>query len=246
MFNNAGQSYTCTLINGGTCPSTGAPGIEANLDVQYARAITKSIPNVFYSVGGSPPIVGGGTNTNEPYLEFLNYLLSLNTASLPNTVSISYGDDEVGTLYRKSQPLSLSLLLPLNSPPTRTQSLCRMPTMCATSSPSLALEECPFWLLLEIQGSVLLAKAEPPKLLRPRFRLHVLGLQLSEVHQATVQKTHGLDPEEDFQASLADPAIRILLSIAGSQMIRRTLVLPNTSIALVARIQTSLRSLLIL
>jgi len=91
---NSAQSYTCTLINGGTCPLSGTPGIEANLDVQYARAITKSIPNVFYSVGGRPPIVGGGTNTNEPYLEFLNYLLGLSNASLPNTVSISYGDDE--------------------------------------------------------------------------------------------------------------------------------------------------------
>lgn len=91
---NAAQSYTCTLINGGTCPSSGTPGVEANLDVQYARAITKSIPNVFYSVGGRPPIVGGGTNTNEPYLEFLHYLLGLSNSSLPNTVSISYGDDE--------------------------------------------------------------------------------------------------------------------------------------------------------
>jgi tripeptidyl-peptidase I len=90
---NAGQSYTCTLINGGTCPSSGT-GIEANLDVQYARAITKSIPNVYYSVGGRPPILGGGTNTNEPYLEFLNYLLALPNSALPNTISISYGDDE--------------------------------------------------------------------------------------------------------------------------------------------------------
>jgi tripeptidyl-peptidase-1 len=91
---NSGQSFTCTLINGGTCPQSGTPGIEANLDVQYARAITEDIPNIFYSVGGSPPIVGSGTNTNEPYLEFLDYLLGLSDSALPNTVSISYGDDE--------------------------------------------------------------------------------------------------------------------------------------------------------
>ncbi|KAH7311834.1 peptidase S8/S53 domain-containing protein [Rhexocercosporidium sp. MPI-PUGE-AT-0058] len=91
---NAAQSFTCTLINGGTCPQTGTPGIEANLDVQYARAITESIPNVYYSVGGSPPWLGTGTNTNEPYLEFLNYLLALDSSALPNTISISYGDDE--------------------------------------------------------------------------------------------------------------------------------------------------------
>lgn len=63
-------------------------------DVQYARAITEDIPNTYYSVGGSPPWLGTGTNTNEPYLEFLNYLLALPTASLPNMLSISYGDDE--------------------------------------------------------------------------------------------------------------------------------------------------------
>lgn len=92
---NAAHTFTCTLVNGGTCPQTASgAGVEANLDVQYAAAITESIPNTFYSVGGSPPIVGSGANTNEPYLEFLNYLLALPTASLPNTISISYGDDE--------------------------------------------------------------------------------------------------------------------------------------------------------
>ncbi|KAI9743211.1 MAG: hypothetical protein M1818_003057 [Claussenomyces sp. TS43310] len=93
VYNNADLSYKCTTVNGGSCPSNG-DGTEANLDVQYARAITKEIPNTFYSVGGSPPIVGGGTNDNEPYLEFLDYLLGLSSSSLPNTISISYGDDE--------------------------------------------------------------------------------------------------------------------------------------------------------
>jgi tripeptidyl-peptidase-1 len=91
---NSAQTFNCTTVNGGECPSSGTPGIEANLDVQYARAITEDIPNVFYSVGGSPPWLGTGTNTNEPYLEFLDYLLALTDAELPNTISISYGDDE--------------------------------------------------------------------------------------------------------------------------------------------------------
>nr|QFF92610.1 sedolisin isoform 2 [Botrytis fabae] len=93
-FANKAYTYTCTLINGGTCPSSGSgyPGIEANLDVQYARAITSEIPNIYYSTGGSPPIVGSGSNTNEPYLEFLDSLLA--ATSLPQTISISYGDDE--------------------------------------------------------------------------------------------------------------------------------------------------------
>jgi hypothetical protein len=50
---NTAQTYTCTVVNGGSCPtSPSSPGVEANLDVQYARAITEDIPNVFYSVGG--------------------------------------------------------------------------------------------------------------------------------------------------------------------------------------------------
>lgn len=93
---NSAETYSCSLVNGGTCPSSGSgyPGTEANLDVQYVRAITESIPNVYYSVGGRPPWLGTGTNTNEPYLEFLQHLLSLDNSSLPNTLSISYGDDE--------------------------------------------------------------------------------------------------------------------------------------------------------
>ncbi|CAL3971136.1 unnamed protein product [Diplocarpon coronariae] len=92
--NNANQSFTCTLVNGGVCPQDQRTGIEANLDVQYARVITQNIPNVYYSVGGSPPWLGTGENTNEPYLEFLEYMLGLDDSALPQTISISYGDDE--------------------------------------------------------------------------------------------------------------------------------------------------------
>lgn len=108
---NAGQTYTCLELNGtnyGTEPcgtsgigvdSNGKPAnnidySEANLDVQYARAITQNIPNIYYSTYGSPPWLGTGENTNEPYLDFLNYMLGLNNSALPNTISISYGDDE--------------------------------------------------------------------------------------------------------------------------------------------------------
>ncbi|RDL41680.1 Subtilisin-like protein [Venustampulla echinocandica] len=95
-FDNKNETYSCELINGGTCPATDVTNniVEANLDVQYARAITQNIPNVYYSTGGRPPWLGSGGNTNEPYLEFLNYLLALDDDSLPNTMSISYGDDE--------------------------------------------------------------------------------------------------------------------------------------------------------
>ncbi|PVH93299.1 subtilisin-like protein, partial [Periconia macrospinosa] len=92
-FSNKSKSFTCTPVNGGTCPSSPA-GVEANLDVQYAGSISSNVPMTYYSTAGRGPWIGPGTNTNEPYLEFLNYLLGLPAESLPNTLSISYGDDE--------------------------------------------------------------------------------------------------------------------------------------------------------
>ncbi|KAJ4300820.1 hypothetical protein N0V90_002908 [Kalmusia sp. IMI 367209] len=92
-FSNKAKSFTCTGVNGGTCPTSPA-GIEANLDVQYAGSISSSVPMTYYSTAGRGQWIGSGTNTNEPYIEFLNYLIALPAASLPNTLSISYGDDE--------------------------------------------------------------------------------------------------------------------------------------------------------
>lgn len=92
-FNNKARSFTCTGVNGGTCPTSPA-GTEANLDVQYAGSIASNVPMTYYSTAGRGMFLGSGSNTNEPYLEFLNYLLALPAASLPNTLSISYGDDE--------------------------------------------------------------------------------------------------------------------------------------------------------
>lgn len=93
FFSNKAKSFTCTAVNGGSCPSSPA-GVEANLDVQYAGSISTNVPNTYYSTAGRGQFLGSGTNTNEPYIEFLNYLLALPDSSLPNTLSISYGDDE--------------------------------------------------------------------------------------------------------------------------------------------------------
>lgn len=83
-FGNSAQSYTCTTVNSGLCPASN-PGIEANLDVQYARAITSDIPNEFYSVGG---------NDNQIYEYLSEYILALSAAERPNVISVSYGGDE--------------------------------------------------------------------------------------------------------------------------------------------------------
>ena len=93
---DANATFPCVLVNGGTCNQTTDEGniVEANLDIQYAVAISGNIPTTYYSTGGRPPIQGGGENDNEPYLDFLNYLLNLSSADLPTTVSISYGEGE--------------------------------------------------------------------------------------------------------------------------------------------------------
>lgn len=77
-------------INDG--PTDGPGGGEADLDVQIAVPLTYPMKSVYYSTGGSPPWLGTGNNTNEPYLEWLSYMINLDNP--PETISISYGDDE--------------------------------------------------------------------------------------------------------------------------------------------------------
>jgi len=68
---------------------------EANLDVQAITGISDPTPVISYSTGGSPPFnpdLNTPDNTNEPYLVWLNYMLSQTT--VPQIISTSYGDDE--------------------------------------------------------------------------------------------------------------------------------------------------------
>ncbi|KDQ16562.1 hypothetical protein BOTBODRAFT_252534 [Botryobasidium botryosum FD-172 SS1] len=93
----ADSTFTEVVINGGqNLQDPSQSGAEAALDVQYAGALTYPTPNTFWSTGGSPPLAGnpapGQMNTNEPYLDWLNYVLQ--QPSLPQTISTSYGDDE--------------------------------------------------------------------------------------------------------------------------------------------------------
>ncbi|KAF8903511.1 peptidase S8/S53 domain-containing protein [Gymnopilus junonius] len=89
-----GSSFTTVQVNGGGNDQTD-PGVEANLDIQYTTGISFPTPNIYYSTGGSPPFAPDSntpTNTNEPYLDFLNFLLAQST--IPQTLTTSYGDDE--------------------------------------------------------------------------------------------------------------------------------------------------------
>ncbi|TFY50508.1 hypothetical protein EVG20_g11477, partial [Dentipellis fragilis] len=89
-----GGNFTVVQVNGGG-NNQNDPGLEANLDIQYAGSISFPTPNIYYSTGGSPPFTPDDntpTNTNEPYLDWVDFLL--NQTTIPQTISTSYGDDE--------------------------------------------------------------------------------------------------------------------------------------------------------
>lgn len=75
---------------------------EANLDIQYATGLTSPMQVVYYQTGGRPTIIqtndniltNDGKNSNEPYLDWINYMLTLDDDALPHTVSTSYGEPE--------------------------------------------------------------------------------------------------------------------------------------------------------
>ncbi|KDQ08888.1 hypothetical protein BOTBODRAFT_37586 [Botryobasidium botryosum FD-172 SS1] len=92
------SKFDVKLIHGGkNDQNLSLAGEEANLDVQYAGGISYPTPNIFWSTGGSPPFIPDlvtPTNTNEPYADWLDYVLGLSAEELPQTITTSYGDDE--------------------------------------------------------------------------------------------------------------------------------------------------------
>ncbi|KAI5861519.1 subtilisin-like protein [Durotheca rogersii] len=100
-----GYNFTVATVNNGTNPQPNTPtsraGLEASLDVEYGVAIGHPTNVIYYSTGGrgekidynGHPIPANRSD-NEPYLEFLQYLLNLGDDDLPHVVSISYADDE--------------------------------------------------------------------------------------------------------------------------------------------------------
>ncbi|KAI4182780.1 MAG: hypothetical protein L6R41_005778 [Letrouitia leprolyta] len=100
-YNIPRQGFSVQLINGGTNDqSTSNNHGEANLDVQYIAGISAPLPITEYITGGSPPFIPNldeptaAQNSNEPYLDYYTYLLSLPNSKLPQVISNSYGDDE--------------------------------------------------------------------------------------------------------------------------------------------------------
>lgn len=73
---------------------------EGNLDAQMVLGISWPTPMKAYSTGGSPPFkpdIATPSDTNEPYLTFLNHVLAED--NLPSVFSSSYGDDEQSVPY---------------------------------------------------------------------------------------------------------------------------------------------------
>ncbi|RYP64956.1 hypothetical protein DL771_008525 [Monosporascus sp. 5C6A] len=96
------QNFTTYLVNGGRDDQndTTHDDAEANLDIQYAAALGFDVDLRYYSTGGRGPLIPDLDQpdpdkvSNEPYLEFLTYMLDLDDDELPHTLSISYGEDE--------------------------------------------------------------------------------------------------------------------------------------------------------
>ncbi|KAI0034121.1 tripeptidyl peptidase A [Vararia minispora EC-137] len=89
-------SFTVSLINGGgNNQSSTEAGAEADLDVQFGLGLTFPTPGIFWSTGGRPPFTPDAIttgDTNEPYLDWLSFVLRQD--NVPQTISTSYADDE--------------------------------------------------------------------------------------------------------------------------------------------------------
>ncbi|KAH7171308.1 peptidase S8/S53 domain-containing protein [Dactylonectria macrodidyma] len=98
-----GYNYSVELVNGGqNSQNLFQSGAEAALDVQYALALGHPTNITYYLSGGRGAELDDNgeplseeESENEPYLEFLEYLLDLTDERLPHVLSISYADDEV-------------------------------------------------------------------------------------------------------------------------------------------------------
>ncbi|KAI0966227.1 tripeptidyl-peptidase 1 precursor [Xylaria arbuscula] len=94
-----------TIADGpGDGPIVDGESQEANLDFQAITGINPQTPIISFSTGGSPPFIPSAstpTNSNEPYLVWVNWLLK--QKSIPLVISTSYGDDEqtVPTSYAR-------------------------------------------------------------------------------------------------------------------------------------------------
>ncbi|MBW0509343.1 hypothetical protein O181_049058 [Austropuccinia psidii MF-1] len=99
-----GMNFTVVSVKGGVNPQqlddnqiATQLGVEGNMDSQVALGFTLPTKNIFYTTPGSPPFnpdTATPQNTNEPFLDWLEYILSRPAAQIPKVISTSYGDNE--------------------------------------------------------------------------------------------------------------------------------------------------------
>ncbi|KAL9102071.1 MAG: hypothetical protein Q9163_002752 [Psora crenata] len=105
---SAADSFAVEVVNGGenqqtpNTPEQLSTGkdMEGNLDAETILGIGYPTPLTAFTTGGMPPFLPDivtrtdlkATNDNEPYAEFLQYVLSMR--NIPPVISCSYGDDE--------------------------------------------------------------------------------------------------------------------------------------------------------
>lgn len=95
-------NFTITLVNNGTDPNQpSVEGSEAALDMEYALTIGYPAHTTFYSTGGEGPMLNSSgdlvpptASSNEPYLQFLQWLVLRPDGDLPHVLSMSYSDAE--------------------------------------------------------------------------------------------------------------------------------------------------------
>ena len=99
---DAAYNFEIELVNGGIDDQTHNTSrkSEGNMDTEIMLGIAHPTPLITYNAGGRPPFDAdefSSTNTNEPYLEWLQYVLAKQT--LPQVMSLSYADDEQTVPY---------------------------------------------------------------------------------------------------------------------------------------------------
>ncbi|KAI9172589.1 Hercynylcysteine sulfoxide lyase [Paramyrothecium foliicola] len=106
-----GYNFSVQLVNGGqNSQDPRESGLEAALDLDYGMALGYPTNVTYYSTGGRGVKLNDSGQPypeefadNEPYLEFLQYLLDLSDDELPHVLSISYADDEVTVPFPYAQ-----------------------------------------------------------------------------------------------------------------------------------------------
>ncbi|KAI0127380.1 tripeptidyl-peptidase-like protein [Xylariales sp. AK1849] len=103
-----GYNFTVELLANATNPQSpdNSAGPEASLDLEYAMALGYPTDITYYLMDGRGTMldengtaISGDDSSNEPFLEFLQYINSLTDDVIPHVLSISYGDDEESVPY---------------------------------------------------------------------------------------------------------------------------------------------------